>query len=81
MAVGFGMDSAAEQGPAVAVVAFGVVAVVEQAVQAVQVVVNDCLMCWGERLVLDHCPPSLQPSSASVWWEPRNAEQVVNRFL
>ena len=59
-AAGLGMDSAAEQGPAVAVavVVLDVEAVIEQAAQAVQVVVRDCLMSWGERLVSHHCPPA-----------------------
>jgi len=41
------MDSPSEQGPAVAVVAFDVVAVVEQFAQALQVVVRDCLTSPG----------------------------------
>ena len=42
-----GVDGPPEQGPAVSVVAFDVVAVVEQFPQAVQVVVSDCLVSWG----------------------------------
>ena len=43
-----GVDSPPQQGPAVAVVAFDVVAVIEQFAQAVHVVVRDCLMSRGE---------------------------------
>jgi hypothetical protein len=58
MATDLGMDSAAERSPAVAIVVLEVVAVIEQAAPAVQVVVHDCLVSWGERLVLHHSLPT-----------------------
>ena len=64
------MDGPPEQGPAVSVVAFDVVAVVEQFAQAVQVVVSDCLVSWGERLMLHHCPSAADVSAHHLVGDP-----------
>lgn len=52
LACGLCVNGAAEEGPPVTVVVLDVVPCVEEAAQSGQVVGRDCLVGWGERLLV-----------------------------
>jgi hypothetical protein len=62
VAVGFRVDRPAEEGPPVAVVVLDVVSGVDQVAQAVEVVIRDRLVGWGQQL-----PPRFRAAPADVF--------------